>query len=91
MTQDLTGFVPLPAHPAYLVHPDGRVYSHKVDRVVSETKATRSVMVRVRIGRLLVRVRDLVYLVHGDTAVFEARINAEVAVRMDDLDRWAEE
>ena len=72
----IDGFVPVPSHPAYLVHPDGRVYSHKVGRLIAERGAARpSVWRRVKIDRLDVRVRDLVWLTFGTTGPFEDRMD----------------
>ena len=72
------GFVPVPQHPAYLVHPDGRVWSlRKYDRV-AERGSLPSPWRRVRIDGLDVRVRDLVWLTFGQTGDYEARVNAEL-------------
>jgi class 3 adenylate cyclase len=73
--RDLTGFVPLPHNPAYLVHPDGRVVSLKkqMPTVLSEHRAVSPVWWRVRIGRYDIRVRDLVLVMFGDPSKFEDR------------------
>lgn len=70
--------VPLPHRPAYLVAPDGRVWSHKTERFLAETGYPgSSAGRRVRIGHLAYRVRDLVSVLHGSTMAYEDRLDAE--------------
>lgn len=70
--------VALPHRPAYLVAPDGRVWSHKTERFLSESGYPgSSAGRRVRIGHLTYRVRDLVAVLHGSIMAYEERIDAE--------------
>lgn len=72
---NLAEFTALPHNPAYMVHPDGRVVSLKKEspRVLSEQKGRSPVWWRVRIGRIDVRIRDLVLVMFGTSAEFEER------------------
>lgn len=71
---DLTTHVPLPHDPAYLVAPDGRVYSHKKGGYLAEHAGRNLTWRRVRIGRVDYRVRDLVLILHGSTFALEERV-----------------
>lgn len=77
---DLTGFVPMPYRPSYLVGKDGRVWSHKKEGFLHEVKRRTPGLWRVRIGFYEYRVRDLVLILHGHAADFEERAQ-----------RWIEE
>ncbi|QPK80790.1 hypothetical protein G7Y41_08925 [Schaalia sp. ZJ405] len=77
MLPDLTTHVAFPHDPAYLVAPDGRVYSHKKGGYLSEEKGHDLVWRRVRIGRYDYRVRDLTLILHGSTRLLEERVRAD--------------
>lgn len=74
--QSPDGFTPVPQHPSYLVHRDGRVYSLRTSRILTET-GRGAVWKRVTIDRLDVRVRDLVWLTFGSASEFHLRIEDE--------------
>ena len=78
---DMTGFVPIPGLPGYLVHPDGCVVSLKKEspRILSEHTGGAPVWWRTKIGRHDVRTRDLVHIMFGSTAAFEERAWEHVA------------
>ena len=73
---DLSTMIPLPHDPAYLVAPDGRVYSHKKGGFLAERKAPYAVSWRVRVGHNEYRVRDLVTILHGNDYSFTERAEA---------------
>lgn len=70
---------PIPHHPAYLVRPDGRVYSLRTYKWLSESGAQWRTpdRRRVRLGSTDFRVRDLVLLTYGTAGDFEERAWAE--------------
>lgn len=76
---NLGEFRPIPHHPSYLVHPDGRVASLKKSPVtiLSERSGSSLVWRRVRIDGRDWRVRDLVALVFGSIEALEDRTDAE--------------
>ena len=78
--QSPDGFVPVPQHPAYLVHPDGRVWSLRKYAEVAERGGQPSVWRRVSIDGYEVRVRDLVWLTIGTLAEFEARVHEQLVL-----------
>lgn len=67
MSLDLTGFVPIPGQPGYLVDPAGRVASlKKVSPSLLKVRYPRRMqLATVRIGGTDIRVRDLVSIVFG--------------------------
>jgi len=72
------GFVPVPHHPAFLVHPDGRVLSlKKSPPALMAEKCGKSVWRRVKVNGVEVRVRDLVWLTFGTVGPFQERCDAE--------------
>ena len=83
---DLTNHVPLPHDPAYLVAPDGRVYSHKKGGYLSEQAGRNVTWRRVRIGRVDYRVRDLVLILHGSDRALEQRVEGDYALADDEWD-----
>lgn len=74
---DLSEFAPIPNHPSYLMHRDGRVYSLRTDRIMSEQVGGSLVWRRVAIDGGQFRVRDLVALIHGTTEYLSERTEAE--------------
>lgn len=83
---DLTNHVPLPHDPAYLVAPDGRVYSHKKGGYLSERAGRNLAWRRVRIGYIEYRVRDLVMILHGTMEHLLARTDDDYPIRDDEWD-----
>lgn len=71
------GFVAIPAHPSYLVHPDGRVYSLRTSRILAEQIGSGSVWRRVSVDGVQVRVRDLVWLMFGPTPEYRERVHRD--------------
>lgn len=65
--RDLTGFVPIPGLPGYLVHPDGRVVSLKKDipMVLSVSDRARPHLATVRLNNVDIRIRDLLHVMFG--------------------------
>lgn len=78
--------MPLPHDPAYLVAPDGRVYSHKKGGYLSEHPGRNVTWRRVRIGRVDYRVRDLVLILHGSIYALEERTDGDYTLADDELD-----
>lgn len=79
------GLTPIPHHPSYLVRADGRVYSLRTDRWLTETGGEWRTPDRRRVqidGRHF-RVRDLVDLTLGKSFVFELRAWREREAWMD--------
>lgn len=83
---DLTDHVPLPHDPAYLVAPDGRVYSHKKGGYLSERAGRNLAWRRVRIGGVEYRVRDLVLILHGSIYALEERTEEDYMLADDEWD-----
>lgn len=83
---DLTNHVPLPHDPAYLVAPDGRVYSHKKGGYLSEHAGRYLTWRRVRIGRVEYRVRDLVLILHGSDHALKERTEGDYMLADDEWD-----
>ena len=71
------GFVPIPAHPSYLVHPDGRVYSLRTSRILAEQIGSKSIWRRVSVDGVQVRVRDLVWLLFGPSLEYRERVHGD--------------
>lgn len=71
---DLAEFKPIPAHPAYLVHPDGRIASLKKERprlLTVNNQAFRPSRWTVKFAGRRVRVSQLLFTVFGSSAAFD--------------------
>ncbi len=93
---DLTGFVPVPAWPAYLIHPDGRVATLKARQprlLAVDDSSWNPKAWAVQLSGERVRIHQLLYVLFGDTTAFSINANAILSTRpgyrfasWDDLD-----
>lgn len=76
--KELAEFQPIPNHPNYLIHPDGRVATlmSRPPHVLSETRGSMLAFRRVRFGGRDWRVTDLVAL-FGDRWALAERVAGE--------------
>ncbi|MEL4357084.1 MULTISPECIES: hypothetical protein [unclassified Luteococcus] len=76
--KELAEFQPIPNHPNYLIHPDGRVATlmSRPPHILSEQKGSIPAFRRVRFGGRDWRVTDLVALL-GDLTALAERIEHE--------------
>lgn len=86
---DLTGFHPIPALPAYLVHPDGRVVSLKKERPRQLTVNKRSFNPdrwTVKLAGRRLRVSQLLFTMFGTSEEFTEAAREEIEEHTHHLD-----